>query len=86
MLYLRGLSTGDFREALAALLGDDAAGLSATNEGDSPYGSGIFIDRRGRIIVSTTRRARSARAVVDSSEVRDVGIQQGGGPPGSVRG
>ena len=31
VLYLRGLSTGDFREALAALLGDDAAGLSATN-------------------------------------------------------
>ena len=31
MLYLRGLSTGDFREALTALLGDDAAGLSATN-------------------------------------------------------
>jgi transposase-like protein len=31
VLYLPGLSTGDFREALAALLGDDAAGLSATN-------------------------------------------------------
>jgi putative transposase len=31
VLYLRGLSTGDFREALAALLGDDTAGLSATN-------------------------------------------------------
>jgi transposase-like protein len=31
VLYLRGLSTGDFREALAALLGKDAAGLSATN-------------------------------------------------------
>jgi hypothetical protein len=28
---LSGLSTGEFREALAALLGDDAAGLSATN-------------------------------------------------------
>ena len=28
ILYLRGLSTGDFREALPALLGDDAAGLS----------------------------------------------------------
>ena len=28
VLYLRGLSTGDFREALPALLGDDAAGLS----------------------------------------------------------
>lgn len=31
MLYLRGLSTGDFRGALGALLGEDAAGLSATN-------------------------------------------------------
>jgi putative transposase len=31
VLYLRGLSTGDFREALVSLLGDDAAGLSATN-------------------------------------------------------
>jgi putative transposase len=28
VLYLRGLSTGDFREALPVLLGDDAAGLS----------------------------------------------------------
>ena len=31
LLYLRGLSTGDFREALPVLLGADAAGLSATN-------------------------------------------------------
>jgi hypothetical protein len=31
VLYLRGLFTGDFRAALAALLGKDAAGLSATN-------------------------------------------------------
>src|SRR5215207_1062430 len=30
LLYLHGLSTGDFREALGALLGDDAAGLSPT--------------------------------------------------------
>ena len=31
VLYLRGLSTGDFREALAALLGEEAvAGFSAT--------------------------------------------------------
>jgi transposase-like protein len=28
ILYLRGLSTGDFRPALEALLGEDAAGLS----------------------------------------------------------
>jgi transposase-like protein len=31
VLYLRGLSTEDFSEALVALLGKDAAGLSATN-------------------------------------------------------
>jgi len=30
VLYLRGLSTGDFREALPILLGDDASGLSPT--------------------------------------------------------
>ena len=31
ILYLRGLSTGDFRPALKGLLGEDAAGLSAAN-------------------------------------------------------
>jgi len=30
ILYLRGLSTGDFREGLAALLGGEASGLSPT--------------------------------------------------------
>jgi transposase-like protein len=30
ILYLRGLSTGDFKEGLIALLGDDASGLSPT--------------------------------------------------------
>jgi putative transposase len=30
ILYLRGISTGDFGEALAALLGKDAPGLSAS--------------------------------------------------------
>jgi transposase-like protein len=30
ILYLRGLSTGDFKEGLAALLGEEAAGLSPT--------------------------------------------------------
>jgi len=30
ILYLRGLSTGDFRPALEGLLGEDASGLSAT--------------------------------------------------------
>lgn len=31
VLYLRGLSTGDFKPALSDLLGEDAAGLSSTN-------------------------------------------------------
>jgi transposase-like protein len=31
ILYLRGLSTGDFQEALGALLGEEAAGLSPAN-------------------------------------------------------
>lgn len=30
ILYLRGLSSGDFQEALGALLGRDAPGLSAS--------------------------------------------------------
>ena len=30
ILYLKGMSTGDFEEALAALLGKDAGGLSAS--------------------------------------------------------
>jgi putative transposase len=30
LLYLKGISTGDFSEALAALLGKDAAGLSVS--------------------------------------------------------
>ena len=30
ILYLRGLSTGDFKEGLVALLGDEASGLSPT--------------------------------------------------------
>ena len=31
VLYLRGLSTGDFKEALAGLLGEKASGLSASS-------------------------------------------------------
>ncbi len=31
VLYLKGVSTGDFSEALASILGPQAAGLSATN-------------------------------------------------------
>jgi hypothetical protein len=30
-LYLKGISTGDFTEALTAILGEKASGLSPTN-------------------------------------------------------
>jgi len=33
ILYLKGVSTGDFEEALVALLGKDAGGLSAATVG-----------------------------------------------------
>jgi putative transposase len=33
ILYLKGVSTGDFDEALTALLGKDAGGLSASTVG-----------------------------------------------------
>jgi putative transposase len=33
ILYLKGISTGDFEEALVALLGRDAGGLSASTIG-----------------------------------------------------
>ena len=35
-LYLKGISTGDFSEALAALLGPDAPGLAASTIGPGP--------------------------------------------------
>ena len=31
VLYLKGISTGDFSEALSSILGENAAGLSSTN-------------------------------------------------------
>jgi hypothetical protein len=33
ILYLKGLSTGEFDEAMVALLGKDAGGLSASTSG-----------------------------------------------------
>ena len=47
ILYLKGISTGDFSEALAALLGKDAAGLSASAIG--PAGSTSTPRGRGAI-------------------------------------
>ena len=40
ILYLRGLSTGDFRPALEGLLGEDAAGLSADDREPAVQGVG----------------------------------------------
>jgi len=41
LLYLRGLSTGDFRPALKGLLGEDASGLSPANSRSGQITSGL---------------------------------------------
>jgi len=56
LLYLHGLSTGDFRQALPALLGDDAAGLSPSAV-TRLLGAWQEEYREG----TTTRRGRTAR-------------------------
>jgi hypothetical protein len=53
ILYLQGVSTGDFDEALIALLGNDAGGLSASTVGRSAK-----IQKCGN--VSPRARARTA--------------------------
>jgi hypothetical protein len=49
ILYLKGVSTGDFDEALIALLGNDAGGLSAS-----------IVGRSAKIHVSPRASARTA--------------------------
>jgi transposase-like protein len=51
ILYLKGVSTGDFEEALIALLGKDAGGLSATTVGRLK-GSGRRSMRAGASAIS----------------------------------
>jgi len=56
VLYLRGLSTGDFRPALEQLLGEDAAGLSSSTTSRLRKGENSPASRRSVV-------ARSAAAV-----------------------
>jgi putative transposase len=54
VLYLRGLSTGDFKEALPVLLGEDAAGLSAPTISRLLKGwQGEYADWRKRSLAGT---------------------------------
>jgi putative transposase len=57
ILYLRGLSTGDFRPALEGLLGEDAAGLSATTVSRLCKEWGSHHDRFRQRLLSFTRYA-----------------------------
>ncbi len=69
ILYLKGVSTGDFGEALAALLGQDAGGLSASSiarlsvcpvasQTRTPLGSGITAVPQARGPAATRHRYR----------------------------
>ena len=57
ILYLKGISTGDFEEALAALVGTDAPGLSASTIARL---KSLPPRRRGRRGARSTRAGRSA--------------------------
>jgi transposase-like protein len=49
ILYLKGISTGDFEEALVALLGQDAGGLSASTIGRlQPHFQGLALSGVGK--------------------------------------
>ena len=52
LLYLKGISTGDFNEALSALLGDDAPNLSANTIGERTVNYTAFVFRSARRISS----------------------------------
>jgi len=70
ILYLRGLSTGDFRPALEGLLGEDAAGL-------------VVLDRQPAVqgVGGASRSVPSASAVVQSIRVPVHGRDRRPGPP-----
>ena len=52
ILYLRGLSTGDFRPALESLLGEDAAGLSPATLLQVPNQCHLRVPFRRQVLVS----------------------------------
>ena len=68
-LYLKGISTGDFAEALAALLGPDAGGLSAStvarltevwaDECQTAFNMAQLVNRMGHLVTAAARQARS---------------------------
>jgi Transposase, Mutator family len=64
ILYLKGISTGDFEEALAALLGKDAPGLSASRgkrDALSVDAGDTLTLRRGMVGEPRARITRSSR-------------------------
>ena len=66
-LYLKGISSGDFTEALESILGEGASGLSATNiAGPEPKALRLLMGRR-RLFQCPARRGTNLRAGVNRS-------------------
>ncbi len=67
-LYLKGISTGDFSEALSAILGEGASGLSATNSSQrvlsagTPMGASASMAFRPSEVRTCSSRKCSARS------------------------
>jgi Transposase, Mutator family len=86
ILYLKGVSTGDFAQALAALLGKDAPGLSATTiarlkevwqamERARPIGQELCLRLGGRRSPASASGGRGA--VHPGYHRRHAGVQEG---------
>ena len=81
-LYLKGISTGNFGEALAALLGADAPGLSATTiarlkalDAARSRGQALCLRLGRRHLLPAPPRSRQAMPVGDHRRRRDRGTE-----------
>ena len=66
VLYLRGISTGDFQEALAAILGPDAPNLSpgviSRKRPPRPRTAGELVAERGQHLLAERHQRRTGRS------------------------
>jgi hypothetical protein len=70
ILYLKGISTGDFEDALIALLGRDAGGLSASTIGRLKEAWSEEHAHWSKRDLSAKRSRRDSGAGADLSETR----------------
>ncbi len=80
VLYLRGLSTGDFSEALKVLLGPEAAGFSATTMAQMRYTASQDMARKAPGLAQTLAERQGIRLPLGRWHL--LQRSSGGGSPG----